>query len=793
MCRKQGSAAWGCRAGLWSCLVVSIVLVPAAGARALTSVCTAADITSQDAAHCPVSTSAPCTIAQTFTVNDGCTLDFGSRAVTITGTLDINNANVILNAGSLTIAPGGFIDGRGTTAAAPGNTGGMITINTTGDVNIQRNSASGTNGRIDVSGNNPAATPTPNRTPNATPTPTFDPGGGAGTVAINAGGTITLSGRIDASQLLNQSFASGGTIRLTAGGDIIMQQNAEMSASGGVNADTGAGEIDLTANGQVSLTTTLINPLDLSGACGGTLMIDAGTSVTIQGAGALNVNGTSDGGPGGEIDVNAGTSASIFAPFLAQGANAVDQVNGSGGCGGTLCVEAAFGAVTVANALQAEGGTPDGMGGQVQLMSQGEVIVQNNSTVSARSNGLVGCGGTVTLQPNLDAKVQSQLDGSGGGQGGEVDVCAGTSVTLSLLPGGVNAPAIVDVSGRYYGAGGGTANIQGGVNGQGTIDVLGNIDVTGGPFRADLGAGNGGTTKLDACTVIVESSGKVLAQAPGNGGENDLTANMQLTINGQVNAKATGGAGVAGADGKNAFEFPTGKLTQTGSVTPAASLTQDILCTAEVTEGCLIPCPQCGNGIVEFPEACDNGTGFSCQPAMSGAAENCSAFCQLENCDDGDPCTTDACDPVLGCNNVPIVGCLPPTETPTVTETPTITGTPTLTPTPTDTPPTTNTPTPTVTATPPPVTATAAPSPTGTRTPTATLVPTNTPPPFTPTLTPTPATPADANCDGRITAADLSAVVMRLGSTPVCGTDANLDGKVDAADVSLTIAKIYGS
>jgi hypothetical protein len=52
----------------------------------------------------------------------------------------------------------------------------------------------------------------------------------------------------------------------------------------------------------------------------------------------------------------------------------------------------------------------------------------------------------------------------------------------------------------------------------------------------------------------------------------------------------------------------------------------------------------------------------------------------------------------------------------------------------------------------------------------------------------------DANCDGRITATDVPAVVIRFRSTfrPVCGADVNNDGKVDAEDVDGTIFEIFG-
>ncbi len=103
-----------------------------------------------------------------------------------------------------------------------------------------------------------------------------------------------------------------------------------------------------------------------------------------------------------------------------------------------------------------------------------------------------------------------------------------------------------------------------------------------------------------------------------------------------------------------------------------------------------------------------------------------------------------------------------PTSTPTITDTPTITNTPTV----TDTPTRTLTPTRT-----------------------ATLTPTNPDPTPTPTpiVTTTPAGPGDANCDGRIDAADLAGVARRIFAPGCPAADVNGDGAVSAAD---TIALI---
>lgn len=125
-------------------------------------------------------------------------------------------------------------------------------------------------------------------------------------------------------------------------------------------------------------------------------------------------------------------------------------------------------------------------------------------------------------------------------------------------------------------------------------------------------------------------------------------------------------------------------------------------------------------------------------------------------------------------------------------------------------PPFTATPLPTNTATRPPFTATAPPTNTATPPPlTATPQPTDTatPPPFTPTAqptrtstplptaTPTPeaSTPADGNCDGAFSAADLISVLRGLqGPILQCtGVDANQDGRVSSADLSIVVHRIF--
>ena len=75
--------------------------------------------------------------------------------------------------------------------------------------------------------------------------------------------------------------------------------------------------------------------------------------------------------------------------------------------------------------------------------------------------------------------------------------------------------------------------------------------------------------------------------------------------------------------------------------------------------------------------------------------------------------------------------------------------------------------------------------------PTPTLTPTTVVPTATPTQV---AADGDANCDGRIGAADLTAIVLAIadGGEPVCGADVGGDGAVGATDLDELIARMFG-
>jgi hypothetical protein len=312
--------------------LVATILALTAPAHALTA-CTAADISAQES-NCP--TTGACTIANVFNVGDVCTLDFSTRAVTLTGKLIIGSGSVAIKVGSLTIAPGGFIDGRGGQSSAPGNDGGSVTIVATGAVTVQKSGS--TDGRIDVSGN-----------------------ASAGTVEITAGGAVTISGRIEASDL--SSTAVGGLVRITAGGDLVAESTSTVTAKGGSSATPyGGGAVELIAAGKIDLGTSL----DVSGSDGGFATLAAGADILVRG---VNANATG-GGPGGTVELTAGKGIRILAAI---------NLNGNNNDIGYLTAEARFGDLSIeAGGLSAEGNDPYSFGGVVDLYARGSISVASH-------------------------------------------------------------------------------------------------------------------------------------------------------------------------------------------------------------------------------------------------------------------------------------------------------------------------------------------------------------------------------------------------------------------------------
>src|SRR6185369_15500390 len=205
-----------------------------------------------------------------------------------------------------------------------------------------------------------------------------------------------------------------------------------------------------------------------------------------------------------------------------------------------------------------------------------------------------------------------------------------------------------DAQGRDAGGFGGAITVVAGDRSQGNVTVNNSLNVDGGGCGTLNGCGLGGFNEVSGCNVTIASGVAVTARGP-DGGDNLLTAREKLTMQGTVDATTT--TGPPGANGSNTFQHPSrvAPTIVTANVHPTATVTALDTCTAPPAPGikCLVPCPTCGNGMVEFPETCDTaGTPVNC--------DGCSSTCKVENCNDSNACTNDSCDPSLGCRNAPI-------------------------------------------------------------------------------------------------------------------------------------------
>jgi hypothetical protein len=709
------------------------------------AVCTADDIYASEAS-CPKA--APdCVISGHYTVDDGCTLDFGARNLTLltAGRLTVGSRTATISAAHIVIF--GLIDGVSDTDPR----GGMLMFRTSGDFEVRGS------GQIDVSGNS-----------------------SGGDIVVDAGGSVSILGKVKADSLNAQ--AAGGLLDITAAGNITSGPISLLSAHGGNDSD-GGGEIDLTAGHALTLQTDL----DVDGYDGGFLELQAGDKITMQGA---DVSGAGDAGSGGCVDITAGAGAEIQGQIVAKGASG----SSGGGCGGLICLDGGLGDLTIGAAavVNADGASPDGGGGQITLLARGSAIV--NGRIEAHGPDGETCGGDLCIETGYDVTVGAglvdRLDISGGDSGGDVELTAGRDMVIN---GGI------DVSGRQAGSLGGDLTLRAGALGRGSLTLNSGVDVSSkASCGADNNCGQAGTTDLQGCNVTVTAAGVLLANGP-DAGENDLTAREQLTVQGTLNATRTNPMGALGI---NRFVYRSGKapIVQGNGISPAAVGLALTTCpeVGETLPPCLMPCPVCGNGVVEFPETCDQGI----VPPQS--CSGCSTQCQTENCDDGRFCTGDSCSPAFGCVNQPTPLCTepPPTATgtpPTPTATPTASVTPSVTATRSGTATVTPTATPSLTLVP---TATVTPFPSST--PSLTVISTATPidtatasASATPTVTLTPAAtdtavPTDtASATATASATDTPSPVSTV--LPACAGDCNGNRTVTVDELIVGVNMALGN
>jgi cysteine-rich repeat protein len=318
-------------------------------------------------------------------------------------------------------------------------------------------------------------------------------------------------------------------------------------------------------------------------------------------------------------------------------------IDSGGGDGGSVFITASFGDIIVRDEINAKSGPPDGLGGDIELFARGLIDIQSSGQLIAEGGGGQSDGGDIFCDAKRDITVNGLVSALGGDSGGDIELDAGRDITIT---------ATVDSRAITAGGFGGAIAIEAGILTAGNLSVVGTVDVSA-PGCDTFGfCSLGGDADLMGCDVTVEVTGSIDAQAPGsegNGGTIFITGRNQLTIRGTVDSTGAGGP----LDGMNKLIHAIGTPpVVTGTVTPTPAEEPRSVCTGGGGDplNCLVPCPACGNGVTEFPETCDDTTG------TPQSCDGCSTLCQVEpaGCDDGNACSSDSCDPSLGCRHITV-------------------------------------------------------------------------------------------------------------------------------------------
>jgi len=574
-------------------------LTPVAASAVITNVDEADDLCSP--------TADPCSITDKVEVVSGAVLDFGTRAVVITGAgeIDAGDGDVTLRCGRLTINTSGSAitlkgpDGFGTTSGGfgvfevrrrcSGNTSILCTRDSTCSVGGVGTCSVG-DGDVLLDGKVVTSADSP------------------GSFILRAAGDIDVQSTVTANGTGLESDA--GLIELSASGSLNIA--AKLQASSGP-LGTG-GELCLSAGGDMTIT----EPLDATGGDfdGGILDIAADGNLVLTND--INVNATSGEGFGGEILMDVDGDIEIVgggsANKLILKSDGHQSSEAYGGDGGTQDYFAG-GDITIGKFVKAsaDGAPPDGFGDSITVDASGDILFEGE--LQAKSQGLQGGGGDVAVSASGTVVITDDavFDVTGGDSGGG---------NVEVFGHGVTYDGLVVATGGAGGRGG-TAELDS----IGLMSIGGDIDING---------GNTGASQISiqifGCYITVDGSAKLDNKLPE--GVNEIVVREQLTL-------AGGSKLLAGSLGTNRILYRTNQRPPIigGTVDPAPLL---------VLQPTLSVCPICGNSEVELGETCDDGGTIP--------GDGCSADCQDEGCiadtpgypvvalcDDGNQCTVDSC------------------------------------------------------------------------------------------------------------------------------------------------------
>ncbi len=317
-----------------------------------------------------------------------------------------------------------------------------------------------------------------------------------GDIAVTTTGGIEVGGdaRIDVSDTVNLNDFPG-TMRLHAGGDVVVAGLLDASAAG----KTDGGVID------VSGAAITLGPNSRINVIGGG--VSAGGAVAMTASGAVGIGGAIDargGDSGGSVEIDAASVAT----------SARIDVSGGPQGGGALVDILARGPVVIGGVISGQVDQPGvvvGTAAEVSIITTGNVEL--NEAIILTGGAPSGEGGTLEIEADGDITQKGAITVAGrgtGGIGGEVRFLANGSLTL----------ADIDAAGVIAG----TIAVQGigATRLGGTLDADATQELT----------GTAGTVDVTACTLDMDTAAVI--SSIGIAGTNIVRSGGQMVLRGSL-------------------------------------------------------------------------------------------------------------------------------------------------------------------------------------------------------------------------------------------------------------------
>jgi len=365
-----------------------------------------------------------------------------------------------------------------------------------------------------------------------------------------------------------------------------------------------------------------------------TIVTDVG-DVIIDGI--IDARGKSTDAGFGSIDLLAGRDVSLAGEIRASGL---------GLAGGGEVVIAAAEEVNVSGFIDASGSD----GGVIDVSAGARIVTTGGATarLDARASFGGGSGGEVTLTTpgnvslGTPVHVQGEASRDFGGDGGFLSIDAGRTVTLA---------SALNAFGTFPDGAGGEIDIVTGLD----LVQTGPIDAVG---KATFGLG--GIVSMIAERNAFLGTIDTSADCPScDGGEIDVQAWCALAVPPSATLSAIGSGGVitfeAGSSLTIAGILEAGDLVELlhhpDAGTPDLAGATIVPAPLDLTDSNVVPCGgpvdrNCGDGVTDPVEECDDGNRIACDGCSSSCRDegpgNGRVEC-LEVCDDGNQVSCDGC------------------------------------------------------------------------------------------------------------------------------------------------------